>query len=74
MPNIPQSYLALVNAKDFINSILYDEEKYIRNNIFEENIRAYLGEEVNVNLDIKKSLDDLDTQKIFSVLNNRLPS
>lgn len=70
MPNIPQSYLALVNAKDFINSILYDEEKYIRNNIFEENIRAYLGEEINVNLDIKKSLDDLDTQKIFSVLNN----
>jgi len=70
MPNIPQSYLALVNAKDFIDSILFDEDKNIKNNIFEENIRAYLGEEVYVNSNIKKSLEEEKSQKIFSVLNN----
>lgn len=68
---IPQSYLAMIKAKDFIQSLLLNkEENDIRSNIFDENIRAYLGENVDVNNNIKNSLEDDDSKNIFSILNN----
>ena len=70
MPNIPQAYVALVKAKDFVDQILCDEEGNIRDEIFDENIRAFLGEENDVNKDIRLTLLDPDKKKRFSVLNN----
>jgi len=69
MPDIPQSYVTLVNAKEFVDNILRDENGNIRNEVFEENIRAYLGN-TPVNEKIKKTLTDNDKKKLFSVLNN----
>lgn len=69
--NVPQSYLAIVKASEFIDNILLNEEQDdIRNNIFDENIRAYLGEDVDVNSNIKQSLVDEKKREIFSLLNN----
>lgn len=69
MPNIPQSYIALVNAKEFVDKLLRDENGNIKNEVFEENIRAFLGE-TPVNNKIKCTLEDNNKKKIFSVLNN----
>ena len=70
---IPQSYLAMIKAKDYVNSLLIDQENLnssIRLNIFDENIRAYLGENIEVNNHIKSSLEDDINKNIFSILNN----
>ena len=69
MPNIPQSYIALINAREFVDKLLRDENGNIKNEVFEENIRAFLGE-TPVNNKIKSTLEDSNKKKIFSVLNN----
>lgn len=69
MPNIPQSYVTLVNAKEFVDKVLKDENGIIKNEVFEENIRAFLGN-TPVNKKISDTLNDLEKKKIFSVLNN----
>lgn len=69
MPNIPQSYIALVNAREFVDKLLTDENGHIKNEVFEENIRAFLGE-TPVNRKIKNTLEDMDKKKVFSILNN----
>lgn len=69
MPEIPQSYVALVNAKEFVDKVLTDSNGNIKNDVFEENIRAYLGE-TEVNKDIAQTLNDSNKNKLFSVLNN----
>lgn len=69
MPNIPQSYVALVNAKEFVDKVLKDDNGNIKNEVFEENIRAFLGD-TPVNIKIKGTLSDAEKKKIFSVLNN----
>ena len=69
MPNIKQSYVTLVNAKEFVEKVLLDENNNIKHEIFEENIRAFLGDG-DVNNKIQGTLDDEDKSKLFSVLNN----
>ncbi len=69
MPEIPQSYVALVNAKEFVDRVLRDGNDNIRNEVFEENIRAFLGS-TPVNENIKATLEDPNKNKLFSVLNN----
>ena len=69
MPNIPQSYVALVNAKEFVDKVLRDANNNIKNEVFEENIRAFLGD-TPVNNKIKDTLSDKEKKKLFSVLNN----
>lgn len=70
---IPQSYLAMLKAKDYVNDILTnneDDSSSLRLNIFDENIRAYLGENIDVNQNIQLSLSNVDNKNIFSILNN----
>lgn len=69
MPNIPQSYVTLVNAKEFVEKVLMDENGNIKHELFEENIRAFLGD-TPVNQKIKATLNDIEKKKLFSVLNN----
>ncbi|QZA81378.1 AIPR family protein [Deefgea piscis] len=70
MPGIPQSYVALVNAKEFVNSLLIDEDNNLKHYVFEENVRSFLGAENEVNQDIQKTLQDVNKKSLFSVLNN----
>ncbi len=69
MPEIPQSYVALVNAKEFVDKVLKDSNSNIKNEVFEENIRSFLGDNP-VNKDIEATLEDNKRKKLFSVLNN----
>lgn len=70
IPNIPQSYVAIVNAKKFVESLLEDSEGRLREAVFEENIRSYLGNKNDVNAAIQATLRNDNKKPLFSVLNN----
>lgn len=70
MPEIPQSYVAIVNANEFINKLLVGEDGQIRSGVFEENVRAFLGQDNDVNSGIEETLRAGDKKQLFSVLNN----
>ncbi|PZO56606.1 MAG: abortive phage infection protein [Phormidesmis priestleyi] len=70
MPDIPQSYVAIVNAKELVENLLEDQDGAIKSSVFEENIRAYLGSDNEVNTSIRKTLKEGSKKKLFSVLNN----
>ncbi len=70
MKNIEQAYLTIVSAKQYVENILMDENKKLRSNIFDENVRAFLGEDNPVNLSIEETINDADSQNRFAVLNN----
>lgn len=70
MPEIPQSYVAIVNAKEFVDKLLMCEDGQIKNSVFEENIRAFLGLDNDVNSGIESTLRGGEKKKLFSVLNN----
>lgn len=70
MPGIPQSYVAVVNAKKFIKSLLKDTAGNLKQAVFEENVRSFLGEQNDVNAAIQETLRSPDKKSLFSVLNN----
>lgn len=67
---IDESYLAIVKAKDFVEQILTNDDGSIRGQIFEDNVRHYLGNENEVNASIAKTLTNPDSRTRFPVLNN----
>lgn len=70
MPGIPQSYVAIVQAQKYVESLLQDEEGNLRQSVFEENVRSYLGNENDVNQAIEATLKSAEKKSLFSVLNN----
>lgn len=70
MPGIPQSYVGIVNAKHFVDSLLVDEDNNLKQSVFEENVRSFLGNENDVNTAIQATLQNTAKKKLFSVLNN----
>lgn len=70
MPGIPQSYVAVVNARSFVESLLVDVDGGLKQSVFEENVRSFLGPGNDVNTAIQETLNDLEKKKLFSVLNN----
>ncbi len=70
LSGIAESYLAVVKAKDFIEQILSGPDGTIRGQIFEDNVRHYLGSENPVNRSIGDTLAQSETSSRFPVLNN----
>jgi AIPR protein len=72
---VEEAYICVISAKNFINSllkdnVLEDNDERIKNGIFEENVRAFLGEDNSVNSKIKVTLDSSETRDRFAILNN----
>jgi AIPR protein len=67
---IEEAYLAVVKAKDFVNELLLNEDGNLRSNVFEENVRAFLGAENTVNEAISETIKNKKTSSRFPVLNN----
>ena len=67
---ITEAYLAIVPAKNFVKNVLSDEDGKLRNFIFQENVRAFLGQENPVNRMIKETLVDESGRERFGILNN----
>jgi hypothetical protein len=72
LPNIAgidEAYLAVVRASDFVNNLLVTEDGALRGQVFEENVRSFLGEENSVNASIAATLAS-EAASRFPVLNN----
>lgn len=70
MPGIPQSYVAIVNARRFVEALIEDSEGNLRESVFEENVRSFLGNKNDVNAAIQETLKTPEKKSLFSVLNN----
>ncbi|QJD94035.1 AIPR family protein [Duganella dendranthematis] len=70
MPGIPQSYVGIVNAKEFVSQLISDEDGNLKQSVFEENVRSFLGLDNEVNSEIQRTLESAEKRKLFSVLNN----
>ncbi|MFF7106979.1 AIPR family protein [Pseudomonas sichuanensis] len=72
LPNISgidEAYLAVVKASDFVNNLLVTPDGNLRGQVFEENVRSFLGEDNVVNASIAATLAS-DGASRFPVLNN----
>jgi hypothetical protein len=72
LPNIAgidEAYLAVVKASDFVNNLLTTEDGNLRTQVFEENVRSFLGLDNSVNQSIAATLGS-NTASRFPVLNN----
>ncbi|WP_286913639.1 MULTISPECIES: AIPR family protein [unclassified Pseudomonas] len=72
LPNIAgidEAYLAVVKASDFVNNLLVTPDGNLRGQVFEENVRSFLGEDNIVNASIAATLAS-DGASRFPVLNN----
>lgn len=70
MPGIPQSYVAVVNAQKYVDALLVDGDNNLRQSVFEENVRSFLGNTNDVNAAIQNTLKNPAKKNLFSVLNN----
>ena len=69
-PNINNAYVATVTARSFIDSILKDPNGTPRKKLFEENVRDFLGVDVDVNSEIAETLNNQDKKQRFGLMNN----
>lgn len=67
---ITEAYLAIVPAKNFVKNVLSDDDGKLRTFIFQENVRAFLGQENPVNKMIQQTLVDESGRERFGILNN----
>ncbi len=70
MGGITEAYIAIISAKEFINKILITADRKIKLHIFEENVRAFLGQENPVNGKIKETLTNSKQCDKFAIYNN----
>jgi len=67
---IDEAYLAVVKAKDIVEKLLLSDDGNLRQNVFEENVRAFLGIDNPVNKSISDTIVSPDAATRFPVLNN----
>lgn len=67
---INEAYLAIVRAREFVEKLLVTSDGSLRGQVFEENVRAFLGVDNPVNQSIATTLNSGDTASRFPVLNN----
>lgn len=72
LPNIAgidEAYLAVVRASDFVTDLLVSDDGNLRTQVFEENVRSFLGHDNPVNQSIAATLGS-EAASRFPVLNN----
>lgn len=67
---VEEAYLTVVSAKEFVDKVLKGEDGRIRSHVFEQNVRAFLGDDNPVNSRISAGLADPKTSDRFAILNN----
>lgn len=73
IPNIvgvQEAYLTVVSASEFVDKVLTGEDGRIRSHVFEQNVRAFLGDDNLVNSRIGAGLTDPNSRDRFAILNN----
>lgn len=69
-PGITQAYVATCRVSDFIKCILSDEKGKLRQSIFDQNVRDFLGKDSEINSEMATTLEDRKKQIRFGILNN----
>lgn len=69
-PDINNAYVATVSARSFIDTVLKDPSGNPRKKLFEENVRDFLGVDVEVNSEIAETLNSPDKKQRFGLMNN----
>ena len=67
---IDEAYLAVVRAKDLVENLLITEDGNLRTQVFEENVRSFLGLDNPVNTSIEETIKKGVDATRFPVLNN----
>ena len=67
---VTEAYVAIVSARELVDKLIRDPEGNIRTTVFQENVRAFLGEENDVNSKIIETLRDVQHRDRFCILNN----
>lgn len=67
---IDEAYLAVVKAKDFVENVLTSPDGNLRAQVFEENVRSFLGLDNIVNGSISETVNSGESATRFPVLNN----
>lgn len=67
---IDEAYLVVARAKDYVENLLVSEDGSIRGQLFEENVRHFLGSENPVNEQIAETIHNTIGKTRFPVLNN----
>ncbi len=67
---VEEAYLGIVRAKEIVEKLLQGEDGAIRTQVFEENVRSFLGSDNPVNTAIAETLDSGAESSRFPVLNN----
>jgi hypothetical protein len=67
---IEEAYLVVASAKDVVENLLMTSDGSLRTQVFEENVRAFLGNENPVNISIAETLNNLKGSTRFPVMNN----
>lgn len=67
---VEEAYLSIAPAKELVERILTGEDGRIRSSVFEQNVRAFLGDDNPVNARIKSGLEDAEMHDRFAILNN----
>ena len=67
---IEEAYLVVASAKDVVENLLMNEDGNLRTQVFEENVRSFLGNENPVNRSIAETLNDTKASTRFPVMNN----
>lgn len=67
---IEEAYLGVVRAKELVSKLLSNADGTIRAQVFEENVRSFLGADNLVNSAIAETLTSSEVATRFPVLNN----
>ena len=69
---VAEAYLALAPASEFVDKVLTDDNNRIRVSVFEQNVRAFLGDSNPVNEHIRAAVRNTVLHDRFATLNNGL--
>jgi hypothetical protein len=67
---VDEAYLVVAKATDIVERLLTGEDGALRTQVFEENVRAFLGADNPVNASIGETLSDAKASTRFPVMNN----
>jgi len=67
---VSEAYLALAPGREFITNVLTDQDGRIRTSVFEQNVRAFLGDDNPVNARIRVGLEASGKHDRFAINNN----
>lgn len=70
IPSVDMGYVVTMDASAFVESVLCDDDGKLKHNIFDQNVRDYIGEDNNVNNSMINTIIDTDKRDLFGVLNN----